>query len=61
MGIDLGFLGFTEMDAEWKRMLRQRSDVHEDAKDFFGGVVSFGRVSGFGWEGLRSLEKLSSD
>ncbi|OOF99121.1 hypothetical protein ASPCADRAFT_513206 [Aspergillus carbonarius ITEM 5010] len=53
--------GFTEMDAEWKKPLRQRLDVHADAKAFWMDVYHLRQYPDLDEKGPEILEKLSSD
>jgi hypothetical protein len=38
--------GWIEMDAEWKRLLRQHLDIQPNAKGFLDRSVSFEPISG---------------
>lgn len=52
--------GFTEMDVEWKRLLRERLDVHEDAKDFWTDLYHLRQYPDLDEKGQEALKRLSS-
>ncbi|PYI11380.1 kinase-like protein [Aspergillus sclerotiicarbonarius CBS 121057] len=53
--------GWTEMDAEWKRLLRQRFDAHEDAKEFWTDLRHLRQYPELDKKGQEILEKLLAD
>ncbi|RAL01400.1 aminoglycoside phosphotransferase family protein [Aspergillus ibericus CBS 121593] len=53
--------GWTDMDAEWKKLLRQRMDVHEDAKEFWTDLYNLREYPKLDKKGQEVLEKLLSD
>ena len=50
---------FTEMDAEWKRLLQQHLDVHEDAKDFWMDLYHLRQYPDLDKKGQEALKRLS--
>ena len=50
---------FTEMDAEWKRLLQQHLDVHEDAKDFWMDLYHLRQYPDLDKKGHEALKRLS--
>jgi hypothetical protein len=54
-------LGLPEMDAEWKSLLRQHLDVHEDAKDFWIDLCHMRQCPDMDEKGQEILNKLSSN
>ncbi|KAB8254095.1 kinase-like domain-containing protein [Aspergillus pseudonomiae] len=57
--------GWTEDDAEWKRLLQQRmeahSDGHRDAKDFWMDLCQLRKFPNLDEKGQQVLESLSAD
>lgn len=57
--------GWTEEDAEWKRLLRERlnlhGDGHDDAKNFWIDLRHLRKYPNLDGKGREVLERLSSD
>lgn len=53
--------GFTEADAEWRRLLRQRLDTHEDAKSFWMDLYHLRNYPDLDEKGREVLENLSAE
>lgn len=53
--------GLTEMDAEWKALLRERLDVHGDAMEFLTYLCHLRQYPDLDDKGRGILEKLSLD
>ncbi|KAE8331602.1 kinase-like protein [Aspergillus sergii] len=53
--------GLTEMDAEWKTLLRERLDAYGDAKEFWTYLCHLRQYPNIDGEGREILEKLPSD
>jgi aminoglycoside phosphotransferase (APT) family kinase protein len=53
--------GFTEADAEWRRLLRQRLDTHEDAKNFWMNLYHLRNYPDLDEKGREVLENLSAE
>lgn len=52
-------LGDLLMDAEWRGLLRQRLDVHEDAKDFWMDIYHLKQYPDLDEKGQEALKRLS--
>lgn len=56
--------GFTDMDAEWKRLLRERlgihGEAHENAKAFWTDMCSLRQYPDLDDKGRKTLEEMSS-
>ncbi|KAJ0422302.1 hypothetical protein BJY00DRAFT_280630 [Aspergillus carlsbadensis] len=59
----LASFGFTDMDVEWKRLLRERLQVHgeahEDAKAFWMDVCNLRQHPNLDEKGQETLKRLS--
>ncbi|PLB43349.1 kinase-like protein [Aspergillus steynii IBT 23096] len=53
--------GFTEMDVDWKRLLRQSLDTHEDAKEFWDDLYHLSQYPDLNEKGQEVLERLTSN
>ncbi|KAB8202489.1 kinase-like protein [Aspergillus parasiticus] len=53
--------GLTEMDAEWKTLLRERLDAYGDAEEFWTYLCHLRQYPNIDGEGREILEKLPSD
>lgn len=53
--------GFTEADAEWRRLLRQRLDTYEDAKSFWMDLYHLRNYPDLDEKGREVLENLSAE
>jgi hypothetical protein len=55
--------GFTEMDVEWKKMLRERlgvhGEAHENAKAFWTDMYNLRQYPNLDDKGREALERLS--
>ena len=56
-------LGFTDMDVEWKKLLRERLDAHgeahKNAKAFWTDMCNLRQYSNLDEKGQETLERLS--
>lgn len=53
--------GFTKADAEWRRLLRQHLDIHEDAKQFWMDLYHLRQYPDLDEEGQEALKRLSTE
>lgn len=54
-------IGFSEADAEWKKLLRQRVEPHDDGKQFWSDLFSLHNYPNLNEAGQKLLKELSSD